>query len=181
MNVLARLSESIQQGIADTFWSIATSLPVLGGLAAIVIAGLLARLLPVALIPAAVAGYVTLVRATGRAALCALLILIGYRIADERQAVIALKAELRDAQWQLANVRLSEQDKASLASAAQARADLLQEQVINPYVQKVEAVAPADVCRATDADVAFVRQFARTKLKKRRPAFDFLRGTRARG
>lgn len=174
-DVLFSISAALAEGFANAFWSIVTSLPVLTALAVIVIAGFIARLLPEQIIPEPFRGYIALARFAGRAALLAIVFLIGFRIADERTTLRDVRAELRTSQFQLANVTQSERDKAELSAAAQARAAELEKQVAD-YVAKVEAVPAADVCRATDADVDFVHRRRGRKAKAKVSVIDRLRG-----
>lgn len=116
--------------MADLFWNIATSSPVLGGLAALFIAAfcvahvpLIGRLLP-SIEPYLVAAQ--LVSVIAAAALC---FLIGFRLSDERAETRQLKNDLQWTENELQQQKATSEEKEKLADQKAAEADQLKSQV----------------------------------------------------
>lgn len=139
--------------LTDMFWNVATSTPVLLIIGLILIAAFLVSHVPALvqrLVPA-IAPYTAAAALVQVLAAALLFFLIGFRIADEREATKRLKFELAWSDSQLEQQKATAADAERLAKEKSAEADELKARVSD--YETTLAKQPVGACALDDADI----------------------------
>lgn len=147
--------------MADLFWNVATSTPVLTSLAAIFVAAFLVAHVPVIverLLPA-IEPYDRAALAIQIAAAASLFFLIGFRAADERAETRSLKNDLAWHENELEQQKATAEDAERIAREKAAEAEALKAKVED--YEATLAKQPVGTCALDDTDIGGLRSLRR--------------------